>query len=218
MSTEPDWIRDALSSARFAPYLSKAGGDLEAAVDWCWWNIGISAAFYTPLHCLEVALRNAMHRQLTATFGRTDWWKVAPLDKGGLRRVEETYSKLSGPARPLKDDDVVAQLSFGFWVSLVNGTYHRRLWIPCLHRAFPHYKGSQKSLRANLHPILELRNRIMHYEPIHHRHLKADHEKILGLVGYLSPSMVKQLTLYDQVEAVLLQRPECPSSGSRGDA
>jgi hypothetical protein len=32
MDIEPDWIRDALSLTRFAPYLAKAAGDMTAAI------------------------------------------------------------------------------------------------------------------------------------------------------------------------------------------
>jgi hypothetical protein len=198
--------------------LSKTGGDRRSAVQLYWWNVGVSAAFYTPLHCLEVALRNAVHQQLTATFGRADWWEAAPLNKSGLRIVADTQRKLSSRARPTTADDMVAELSFGFWVSLVSNTYHRSLWTPCLHRAFPSYRGRQRPLHSGLHTMLLLRNRIMHYEPIHHRHLEADHQTILRLLGYLSPSMVEQLKSYDQVEVVLGGRPECSSSTFSGGA
>ena len=89
MDIEPDWIRDALSPARFAPYLAKTAGDMTAAIRLYWWNVEISAAFYTPLHCLEIALRNALHQRLTIKFKRTDWWIVAPLHKNGPRMVKE---------------------------------------------------------------------------------------------------------------------------------
>ena len=43
------------------------------------WNLGLVAAF-TPLACdLEVALRNAIHEQISAHFGRPDWWADASL-------------------------------------------------------------------------------------------------------------------------------------------
>jgi hypothetical protein len=216
MSTEPDWIRDALSLPRFAPYLSRTDGDLRAAIQLYWWNVGVSAAFYTPLHCLEMALRNAVHQQLAAEYGRTDWWEVAPLNKSGLRIVADTRSKLATRARPSTADDVVAELSFGFWVSFVSNTYHRSLWTPCLHKAFPFYRGPRRLLHSDLHTMLLFRNRIMHYEPIHRRHLKADHRTILRLLGYLSPSIVEQLESYDQVAVVLAQRPRRASSVSPG--
>lgn len=218
MSTEPDWIRDALSEPRFAPYLAKTGGDLRTAIQLYWWNVGVSAAFYTPLHCLEMALRNAIHQQLAANFRRTDWWDVAPLNKGGLRLVEDARSKLATRARPTTADDMVAELSFGFWVSLVSNTYHRNLWVPCLHKAFPFHRGRRRPLHDGLHTMLLFRNRIMHHEPIHHRHLEADHATILRLLGYLSPAMAVQLKSYDPVEAMLRNRPGRPSSGSPGGA
>jgi hypothetical protein len=208
MSNEPNWIRDVLSRSRFAPYLAKSYGNVDAAIRLYWWNISVSAAFYTPLHCLEMALRNAVHQQLVAEFGRTDWWKVAPLNESGLRIVMDTQRKLDTRTCLITADDMVAELSFGFWVSFVSNTYHRSLWARCLHQAFPFYRGARRPLHRDLHTMLLFRNRIMHHEPIHHRHLKADHQTILRLLGYLSPSMVEQLTSYDQVEAVLGQRPD----------
>jgi hypothetical protein len=205
MSIEPDWIRDVLSPPRFAPYLAKTDGDMAAAIQLYWWNVDISAAFYAPLHCLEVALRNAVHQQLAITVGRTDWWVVVPLHENGLRMVEDARGKLAARACTGTADDVVAGLSFGFWVSLVSNTYDRSLWVPCLHKAFPCYRGPRRRLHSDLRTMLLFRNRIMHHEPIHHRHLKADHRTILRLLGYLSPSMVGQLKSYDRVE-VLLQR------------
>lgn len=219
MSSEPDWIRDGLSAPRFAPYLVKTGGDLRAAIDLYWWNVTISAAFYAPLHCLEMALRNSIHQQLAVNFGRTDWWDAAPLNKSGLRIVSDTRSKLADRrARAVTDDDMVAELSFGFWVSLVSSTYHRTLWVPCLHKAFPFHRGKRGPLHRDLHTMLLFRNRIMHHEPIHHRHLEADHRTILRLLGYLSPAMAEQLKSYDQVEAVLRNRPGGSSSASPGGA
>jgi hypothetical protein len=207
MSIEPDWIRDALSSSRFAPYLVRVDGDLAAAIELYWWNVDVSAAFYMPLHCLEVALRNALHRQLIVAFGQDDWWRVAPLQRKGPQLVADAQRKLADRGRPATADNVVAELSFGFWVSLVSRSYDRDLWVPHLHKAFPHYRGSRADLHDGLNTVLLFRNRIMHHEPIHHRHLEADHRTIGRLLGYLSVGMAGQLASYDRVEQVLKQRP-----------
>jgi hypothetical protein len=58
----------------------------------------------------------------------------------------------------------------------------------------------------------------MHHEPIHHRHLEADRQTILRLLGYLSPGMARQLKPYDRVEVVLRQRPAQASSAHPGGA
>lgn len=213
MNGEPDWISEVVSVPRFAPYLTKTSGDLRSAIDLYWWNIAASAAFYAPLQCLEVALRNCTHRQLTGHFERSDWWEVAPLNRSGLRIVSETREKLVGRGRAYTADDMVAEFSFGFWVSLVSGAYHRDLWVPVLHRAFPRHRQPRRALHADLRTVLLFRNRIMHHEPIHHRHLEADHATIIRMIGTLSPSMVDALVVYDTVGAVLSRRP---ASGSRG--
>ena len=44
-----------------------------------------------------------------------------------------------------------------------------------------------------------LRNRIMHHEPIHHRHLEADHAKIYRLLGYIEPEAASWLRGFDRV-------------------
>lgn len=176
-----------------------------------WWNVEISAAFYTPLHCLELALRNAMHERLRTRFDRVDWWAVAPLSDNGRRTVSSAVEKVIGRrGRRHTADDIVAELSFGFWVSLVSrgAAYDRTLWVPALHRAFPFYKGKRQPLHDNLLAMVLLRNRIMHHEPVHHRDLRADHAKTYRLLGYISPRMVKELDALDRVGEVLRLRDE----------
>lgn len=206
---EPKWIKHALSHARFAPYLNAKDGDLDAAIRLYWWNVDVSAAFYTPLHCLEVAVRNAMHTRLGTHFGRVGWWHAIRLRENGQLLVREAERKVrrrrdgsSGCA-----DDLVTELSFGFWVSLVSRTYDRELWVPCLHRALPGFRGRRDRLHEALLTLVYLRNRIMHHEPIHHRHLKADHDKIRLLLGYASPELVTCLVSYDRVPKLLGERP-----------
>lgn len=113
-------------------------------------------------------------------------------------------------------DDIVAELSFGFWVSLTSKTYDRSLWVPYLHRAFPLYRGPRGRLHYDLQTMRLFRNRIMHHEPIHHRHLEADHQTILRLLGYLSPSLIDQLESYDQVVPTLGRRPDRTTLLTRG--
>lgn len=208
MRGELNWIKDVLSASRLSPYMNKAQGDVRAAMRWYWWNIEVSAAFYASPHCLEVALRNSLHQRLTTEFKRADWWDVAMLNTSGQRIVREAQRKLTSRARSHTPDDIVAELSFGFWFSLISKAYDRALWVPCLHKALPHYRGSRGRLHDDLYAMLLFRNRVMHYEPIHHRHLEADHQTIHRLMGYISPEMVELLRSYDRAEAVLLQRPE----------
>ncbi|MFI6329756.1 hypothetical protein ACIBBG_15835 [Micromonospora chersina] len=198
-----DWISGALSEARFAPYLEECGGDIAAAWGLYVWNIRVSGAFYPLLHFVEVTLRNALHRELGTRFGQVDWWAVAPLNEHGQHLVKQAREKLFGHRSPYNADDLVAKLTFGFWVSLVSQTYDRTLWVPALHRAFPHYRGRRDALYAELRAVLWLRNRVMHHEPIHRRDLKGDHAKIYRLYDHMSSSLAAAVRRVDQVPYML---------------
>jgi len=208
-SEPPAWVRHALSLPRFAPYLHAAGGDVDGAVRLYWWNVEISGAFYGPLHCLELGLRNALHAQLRDVFGRPDWWAGAPLTQAGARMVADVEVKLRRRGTgAITADDVVAGLSFGFWVALLSrgAAYDRAFWVPALHRAFPGYRGPRADLHDKLLAMVLLRNRIMHHEPIHHRDLRADHGKVYRLLSHLSPQLARLATSLDRVPQVLTRR------------
>lgn len=201
-----DWITKALSEPRFASYIADCDGDVAAAWRLYTWNIGISAAFYPLLHLVEITLRNSLHRELAARFSCTDWWLAAPLNEHGQRLVKQAQEKVSALRSPQNADDVVAELTFGFWVSLVSKTYDRALWVPALHRAFPYYRRRRDALYAELKQVLLLRNRVMHYEPIHRRDLKADYATIYRLFGYMSSDLTVAARQVDQVRRILQLR------------
>jgi hypothetical protein len=185
-----------------------------------WWNVKVSGAFYEPLHCLEVSLRNALHDQMRRGFGRDDWWRLAPLAPSGTKMVKDAIATLlrRNPGCQPSPDDVVAALTFGFWVSLLarGHGYDRHLWVPTLHRSFPNYTGPRQRLHENLHTMRLLRNRIMHYEPVHHRDLAADHAKLYSLIGYIAAEIAKEARALDRVPGVLAEKPRSrPTRGHR---
>jgi hypothetical protein len=119
-------------------------------------------------------------------------------------------SKVEGCYGP---DHVVAELSFGFWVSLLSKGYDQSLWVPFLHQAFPNYHGPRRQLHDWLYSVVLLRNRVMHHEHIYTRDLAADLAKIRRLLEYFSPGLALQLDGLDRVSEVLSRRP--PALGSR---
>ncbi|GAB2879073.1 hypothetical protein [Streptomyces mayteni] len=221
----PEWMTTAFSAPRLAPYLRTAAGDAEQAVRLYWWNVEASAALYGPLHCLEITLRNALHHQLRDGFGRTDWWRVAQLNEGGKRIVRDALQKCRAEdrhrhqhGRPVAPDRVVAQLNFGFWVSLLSkggrgGQYDRHLWVPILHRAFPHYSGRRDTLHQHLDSLRKLRNRVMHHEPIHEHDLPAAHTTIYQVLAHISPVTAKEIQVLDRFPTVLGHRASIRTGG-----
>ncbi|ANW19144.1 hypothetical protein [Streptomyces clavuligerus] len=202
----PVWLIRAFSRPRLSRYVVAAQGDPRTAVRLYWWNIEACGALYGPLHCLELALRNALHDRLSEAYGRPDWWETAPLDHHGQRLVTDARRKCERRGTAPTPDAVVAELSFGFWVSLLSRRYDRGLWVPVLHKAFPLLDQPRKQLHDGLSSLVLLRNRIMHHEPVHHRDLAADHAKIYRMLGYLSPELVVEAKVMDRFPDVLAVR------------
>lgn len=200
-------VRAAISIERLAPYDMACDGDTVAALRLYAWNAEVAAAFWGPLHCLEVVMRNAMHRELAARFGRPDWWSSPALGLHPFadRRVRELLDRHQVGVGP---DRIVADLEFGFWVSLLGrgNDYEMRLWRPALHRAFPGYRGPRATLSDQMGSVRLFRNRIAHHEPIYYRHLEADHAKILRFIEVVSPATAGWARRCDRVPAVLAKR------------
>jgi|ERR1017187_5347196 hypothetical protein len=74
--------RDALGSLtkeRLTRYLGATGQDVSRALELYERNVRLSEALYGLLHGLEVAVRNAEHHALTASYGTPRWYGAAPL-------------------------------------------------------------------------------------------------------------------------------------------
>lgn len=219
-ASSSSWMRKTFSAPRLDAYTRAMNHDASAAERLYWWNIEVSGAFYGPLHCLEVALRNTLHDELRSSFAQDEWWRAAPLQPNGIRMITEADASCRRrSSSPITADDIVAELTFGFWTSLLSNNRHsqydRRLWVPYLHRAFPYYHGRRRDIHDNLETMRLLRNRIMHHEPIHHRDLAADHRKIYQLINYIDVNTAKEALAMDRVPLVLgRRRAVCDGSQS----
>ena len=206
-----DELVASLSRERLHTYLAAARGDRARAIRLHVWNTAVSAAFYGPLQGLEIALRNAMRRELAERYGPS-WYDNpnAGLDKGALDRVTGARSELARAGYGNEASRIVAALPFGFWVSLTGpggrrasghkADYEMTLWRPAPRRAFPHReKLTRKQAHRPLDDLRILRNRIAHHEPIFARDLARDHERILDVAGWISPGTATWIERHDRV-------------------
>lgn len=190
-------VRDAeltrlLNTDRLATYLRACAGDNDEALRLYAWNIEVASAFWGSFNVLEVALRNVIHNELSTLAGREDWWNAQiGLHQFERHRVTDAIAaaqRAKGSA--VVPGHVVAELSFGFWTGLLANRYHQRLWVPALHAAFPHLVGPRRELHRKQESLRKLRNRIAHHEPIFARNLTADHDRLLDILGAISPVAV----------------------------
>lgn len=206
-------VEKALSSARLEPYVKAAGGRLADRVVLYEWNTAVSAALFELLGHLEVGLRNAINQELVALTGQPDWWASPRI--AFVASAQDMINKATAEvARRRTGGDVghvVAALPFGLWVGLLSAgrhcNYEMTLWRPGLHQAFPGYRGTRADLHRKLENLRLLRNRIAHHEPIHGRHLVADHRSILTVADWVSPRFADWMDDGSRVAAVLAARP-----------
>lgn len=128
------------------------------------YNVQLSEVLYGLLHGLEVAVRNAEHFALTASYGTPAWYDAAPLSNHWRVQLATAKAKKGAAGNPGK---IVAELTFGFWVDLLKNQLYYDLWMRRkLHSAFPNAPHPEWFIHNRLKAIQLLRNRISHHEPV----------------------------------------------------
>lgn len=211
-----DALEASISPERMTTYIRETGGDREHAFRLYTWNTAISAAFYGPLQGLEVTLRNAMQRQLAATYG-AHWYdnQACGFDHGTLKRIEDAKSSLGRGGYAVDTPHIVAELPFGFWVALLGRggiarapeigrkNYEMTLWRPALYKSFPHSQRNRATTHRPLDFLRTFRNRIAHHEPIFNRHLEQDYRSILEVTGWICPKTRDWIAHHNRVKELL---------------
>ncbi len=173
------WIEDWLSTARFAPYLAACSGSVDTALDLYLWNVGLCQVLMADISHFEVALRNAYDRALRESWGGEEHWlldKRSPVCSPIMRTSKskrlldvnlanrKAISQAQGRAHNSTDpDQVIPNLTMGFWAHMTDRSRERDLWIPYLHTAWP--TGTDRAeLHLKIHAINKVRNRVAHNE------------------------------------------------------
>ncbi len=207
-------VAGQLSLPRLSPYLLACAGDLEGALRLYSWNLRVSAAFFMDVSTLEVALRNTIDRQLRSTYHREDsdqpWYQQVHFGSEGAAQVERAQSQALRRGRSLAtQNDVIAQLTFGFWKSLLSKRYQAHLW-PILRPAFL-ANGQPPPRREYVYSIVDqmsfLRNRIAHHEPIFSRDMAHQHELLIQCVGMMCQDTMKWVTAQNETSSIISQKP-----------
>ena len=202
---------------RLARYRHAGATDREVAINYLW-NIALSESLYPSLHVLEISLRNAIHNAAAAEFGSELWF-----DEAGLlrkRQPDDIVKAKLNVARNNKSQTsgrIVAELSFGFWTTLLSSTYDLHFWrrnkYAILRTSFPFFSSphSSRSLsqrRIHIHQrynaIRTLRNRIFHFEPIwDYPNLSERRADILEAIGWINPQLRDTVDRHDRFEKVM---------------
>lgn len=176
---ERESIESWLSVPRYKRYLEVADGDDDVALDLYLWNIELAQAVLRDVSFFEVALRNSYNQVIEKGFDGSDHWlfdAFSPIRKPILRTnkrgqvndvnrinrnvIDHLKAGLRDNATP---DDIVSNLTLGFWAHMTDRNHERVLWIPYLHKVWP--KGTSRGdINTCITQINNVRNRAAHHE------------------------------------------------------
>ena len=172
-------------------------------------NIKLTEAFYTSLSVLEVALRNALSRELKTMTGRDDWYAIFANTPGltNLNKyITQASKQIAGRHEQITTSKIIAELTLGFWVSLLNAEYERLLWKD-LRRAFPYIPKKdrkRKNVSAPLNRFRAFRNRVFHNESIcwNMKKVQEIHDELLLVLEWINKDLPEWLKEIDRFENV----------------
>lgn len=199
-------LQRALSMPRLGRYMRDSNQLLDAALALYERNQRLSEAFHRPLQSLEVCLRNYLNEQLVARFG-TNWVHTMspPFRDSEIERIDKAKADLRRERVPVTQGAVVAELTFGFWVTLLSAYYEPRLWTPAF---APVFRSSGRKMRRQIvhnrmNELRIFRNRVAHYEPIYHMNPAQVHADIISAIAWVCPESAAWAWEHSRVPYVL---------------
>ena len=210
MKPEIDILNEAVSAQRLKKYISLYDGDMAKVVAHYKANLFLSESLYTSLSVFEVTLRNALSKQLERMMGRKDWYSVFPSNsalKSLTSEITVAIRHISQRGEMVSPDKIIAELTFGFWVTLLNSEYELTLWKD-LRLAFPHMPKKdrkRKNVSSSCNALRKLRNRVFHHESIcwNLDYITDIHNRLVMVLGWINADMPSWLDEVDHFSKVV---------------
>jgi hypothetical protein len=158
-------------------------------------NIVLCEALYPLLHILEVVVRNRVHDAFSAHYGTTEWFRLPWIHANELASIQKAEAELQKHHKALSPDNIVAELTFGFWCSMFNKRYepsHSNEPWPALLKTVlpraPRWARTRARILGRLEKARSIRNRVFHHEPVAPiRDLASQYDEFIELLGWFSP-------------------------------
>ena len=203
------FFEKVFSEKRMERYFILYPNDESRAVKHYQSNIKLTEAFYTSLSVLEVALRNALSRELKTMTGRDEWYVIFANTPGLTKLnkyITQATKQIVGRHEQITSSKIIAELTLGFWVSLLNAEYERLLWKD-LRRAFPYIPKKdrkRKNVSAPLNRFRAFRNRVFHNESIcwNMKKVQEIHDELLLVLEWINKDLPEWLKEIDRFENV----------------
>ena len=120
--------------------------------------------------------------------------------------VDKAIAQITKRKEKVTTDKIIAELTFGFWVALLNSQYERVLW-KYLRKAFPYMPKrmrQRKNLSAPCNALRQLRNRIFHQEAIcwDLHYVSQLHDNLVKVLSWMNADIASWLASIDPFEDV----------------
>jgi hypothetical protein len=206
---QEQFFNKVFSNNRMQKYFAAHPADESLAITHYQFNIEISESFYPCLSVFEVALRNAINRELITKFGTEEWYNHFSSTPGLSKLTKEisiAQMQITKRRELVTPSKVVAELTFGFWARLFNSEFELILWKD-LRRAFPFLpkgKKQRKHISAPINNFRNFRNRIFHNEPIcwNLSKLMEIHNQMIEALGWINKDLPAWIMQFDRFASV----------------
>jgi len=237
MTNEAEIIKD-FSLERLESYRTSQNDTINDLVQNYLYNIELAEALYPALALLEITLRNHLNNAIEKNI-KANWliieltnnYILLPneyvlLEKASQKLMKPVYSKDKLLViKPLTTGKLITELTLGFWVNLCNDKYNPNIWMKkpsIFDEVFPYFDDfivkknptAKRHKRLNkiaskLKPILRLRNRVFHHEPIfnHPQGLNNCYADIEELLFYMSIETSQRLSEISKFQKIWDKTP-----------
>ena len=196
-----------ISGERMSRYVQACGGDTRKAMTLYRYNVELSLSVFAIIGYFEVALRNAIDKQLTVNLG-SEWLKDSVMANGIFTNpilaktqsiILYAYNKLQRNTA-YSHTKLLAEMEFGIWKYMFSPLQYRITGrkllqvFPCRPRSSAQAQYNPSYIFNELDKINTLRNRIAHHEPIcfptqrdeiYTDYILNEYQKILTLIDWM---------------------------------
>ncbi len=173
----------------------------------------LSKSFYLPLSILEISLKNSIDNHFINQVG-IDWLFDKDFIKQQLQckidnaiKILNQNNKTYNKNKILNHNNLMSELSFGFWIMLLKKPYQQYLRYNDLKQIFPNLPSS-KDKKINRHFVFTklnkirlFRNKVFHHDRIINKsEYKTMMSEIHEVLGYFDEDIVqitKELNKYE---------------------